>query len=257
VRRRVAEAMAPVSKRDKAGRMHALGTNLGVWAHPDDEAYLSAGLMAMAVHAGSRVACVTATRGELGSLDEERWPISTLPAVREAELAVSLGVLGVHDHEWLDYPDGGCGEIASTEAVGRIADAIHRVEPDTVLTFGPDGMTGHPDHRAVSAWTTAALGQAGTRGARLLYATKTARWADRFGSVVDPLGVFGPDGPPCTPDSELAVALRLNERYLDLKMAALRAQASQVTVLCEAMGEATYRDWVADEWFRSGDRARR
>ena len=91
-----------------------------------------------------------------------------------------------------------------------------------------------------------------TGDARLLYATKTARWADRFKSVVDSLGVFGPDGPPCTPDSELAVALRLNEQYLDLKVDALRAQASQVTVLCEAMGEATYRDWVADEWFRSG-----
>ena len=208
--------------------------------------------MAIAVHAGSRVACVTATRGEQGSLDEERWPISTLAAVREAELVASLGILGVHDHEWLGYPDGGCGEIPSAEAVGRIAEAIHRVEPDTVLTFGPDGMTGHPDHRAVSAWTTAAFGQAARQGAQLLYATKTGRWADRFGSVVDPLGVFGPDGPPCTPDSELVVALRLGEPWLDLKVAALRAQASQVTVLREAMGEATYRDWVADEWFRSG-----
>ncbi|HLZ38595.1 MAG TPA: PIG-L family deacetylase, partial [Mycobacteriales bacterium] len=44
-----------------------LGTILGIWAHPDDEAYLSAGLMAIARGAGSRVVCATATRGELGS----------------------------------------------------------------------------------------------------------------------------------------------------------------------------------------------
>src|ERR671922_141060 len=41
--------------------MDDLGTILGVWAHPDDEAYLSAGLMARAVRNGSRVVCVTAT----------------------------------------------------------------------------------------------------------------------------------------------------------------------------------------------------
>ena len=51
-----------------------LGTVLSVWAHPDDETYLCGGLMADAVRRGNRVVCVTATRGELGSPDEERWP---------------------------------------------------------------------------------------------------------------------------------------------------------------------------------------
>src|SRR4249919_2707816 len=50
------------------------GTILSVWAHPDDETYLAAGLMAAAVQAGQRVVCVTATRGELGSTDPDRWP---------------------------------------------------------------------------------------------------------------------------------------------------------------------------------------
>ena len=57
-----------------------LGTVLGVWAHPDDDIYLSAGLMAAAVDAGSRVVYVTATRGEGGSMDEERWPPETMGA---------------------------------------------------------------------------------------------------------------------------------------------------------------------------------
>ena len=57
-----------------------LGTVLGVWAHPDDETYLSAGLMAQAVRDGDRVVCITATRGEGGSLDEERWPPETMGA---------------------------------------------------------------------------------------------------------------------------------------------------------------------------------
>jgi len=54
-------------------RLHPsdLGTVLGVWGHPDDEAYLASGLMALAVREGRRVACLTATRGEAGFPDLE------------------------------------------------------------------------------------------------------------------------------------------------------------------------------------------
>ena len=54
--------------------MKDLGTILGVWAHPDDEGYLSAGIMAQAMRNGQRVVCVTATRGE--AADPEQWPPS-------------------------------------------------------------------------------------------------------------------------------------------------------------------------------------
>jgi len=66
-----------------------LGTVLGVWAHPDDETYLSAGLMAQAARDGERVVCVTATRGEGGSMDEERWPSATMGAVRTTDTMAS------------------------------------------------------------------------------------------------------------------------------------------------------------------------
>lgn len=124
------------------------GTVLGIWAHPDDETYLCGGLMARAARAGDRVVCVTATRGELGSPDEARWPSgSALAEVRTAEMEAALEILGVHEHQWLDYPDGGCADVDQEEAVRRVAEIIEQVRPDTVLTFGPDGMTGHPDHQ--------------------------------------------------------------------------------------------------------------
>ena len=82
--------------------MDDLGTMLGVWAHPDDETYLTAGLMAQAVRDGRRVVCVTATRGEGGSMDEERWPSATMGEVREAELMRCFEILGVTEHHWLD-----------------------------------------------------------------------------------------------------------------------------------------------------------
>ena len=82
----------------------SLGTILGVWAHPDDDIFLTAGLMTTAVRAGNRVVDVTATRGEGGSMDEERWPPATMGAVRTKELLRSLEILGVAEHRFLEGP---------------------------------------------------------------------------------------------------------------------------------------------------------
>ena len=87
-------------------------------------------------------------RGEEGSFDEERWPPATLGAVREQELIRSLDVLGVTEHHWLDYHDGTCAEVDHSEGVQRVLEILRDADPDSVFTFGPDGMTGHPDHKA-------------------------------------------------------------------------------------------------------------
>ncbi len=70
---------------------------LGVWAHPDDEAYLSAGLMARVVAAGGHVTVITATRGEKGTSDPADYDQDHFGAMREYELRRSLSTLGVHD----------------------------------------------------------------------------------------------------------------------------------------------------------------
>ena len=91
--------------------VRALGTIMSIWAHPDDEAYLCGGLMAAATDAGSRVVCVTATRGELGVTDPVRWPPDRLAGIREIEMAECMRILGVSEHHWLGYPDGGCESV--------------------------------------------------------------------------------------------------------------------------------------------------
>src|SRR5215831_5906014 len=114
-----------------------MGTVLGVWGHPDDEAYLSAGIMAKAVDAGQRVVCVTATRGELGFPDDDPRSLEERAALREAELDASFEILGVTEHVWLGYADGGCKDVDLEEAVGSIVEVVKDVRPDTILTFGP------------------------------------------------------------------------------------------------------------------------
>ena len=82
----------------------ALGTILGIWAHPDDEAYLSAALMAEARDAGQRVVVVTATDGELGG----DGPVADW---RRREAVESLAAVGVTDHRWLGFRDGQCADV--------------------------------------------------------------------------------------------------------------------------------------------------
>ncbi len=226
----------------------ALGTILGVWAHPDDEAYLCGGLYALAREAGSRVVCVTATRGELGG-DPAVWPPERLAAARTQELADALAALDVEEHHWLDLPDGGCAELDPEPVTARIAALIASIGPDTVLTFGPDGGTGHGDHRAVSAWTTTAFRRAAKPGARLLHSAVTDAWWAEFGYLNDRFPAFDPGTPALVPATELAVELVLDGPVLDRKVAALRAQASQTAELEAGMGTELYVRWVRDEAF--------
>lgn len=220
---------------------------LGVWAHPDDEAYLSAGLMLRATRAGGQVVCRHATRGEHGTTDPVAWPPQRLAARRAAELASSLCLLGVDAHGFLGYEDGRCDQVPLAEVVPILVELITELRPDYIVTFGPDGITGHPDHVAVSRWVTTAWVSAGH--GRLLYAASTHSFLRSHAKVHARLGLLPADA-AAIPDGQAALTVRLTTAELDVKRAALAAHASQTDSLAAAMGERTYRHWYAVETFR-------
>jgi LmbE family N-acetylglucosaminyl deacetylase len=230
---------------------------LGIWAHPDDETYLSAGLMAAAAGAGQRVVCVTATRGEEGSWDEERWPSGEqMGKAREQELMNSLDVLGVTEHHWLDIYDGRCDQVSLEDGVARVLPLFEEVQPDTVLTFGPDGMTDHADHKAVSAWTTEAFARAAKPGAALYYATVTPEWVEEFRPRMQKFNVFmADDMPPRVPRAELAIDFPLSPEILEQKMKAIEAHVSQNEHMLAAFGADFFREGHKLEGYRLGARA--
>lgn len=226
-----------------------VGTLLGVWAHPDDEAYLSSGLMALVRRAGGRVVVVTATRGENGTDDPLRWPPDRLARRREQELAESLEIVGVHEHRWLPHADGELADPPLDVGVTGLLPVLDEVRPDTIVTFGPDGMTGHDDHRTVSAWVTEAWRRTGCRG-DLWYATLTPDFHAEWGPLNDEVGLwFEGTTPPVTPRAELAAEVRLTGRLLSRKHRALRAHASQTRPLETLVGADRYRAWWAVESF--------
>jgi len=226
-----------------------LGSVLGVWAHPDDETYLSAGLMAQAVRDGDRVVCITATRGEGGSMDEERWPSDTMAEVREAELMRCLGILGVREHIWLDLPDVDMDTPLPESGYERVLAVMTELQPRTVLTFGPDGMTGHHAHMSASAWATQAFQASAPAGASLYYATNTQEWADEFVPIYNRFDVFRPGTPPVTPRDQLGIDFPLPPDILELKLQAIEAHESQVGGMVEAFGEDIFRRAMKDEYY--------
>ncbi|MGA4726955.1 PIG-L deacetylase family protein [Micromonospora taraxaci] len=234
-----------------------LGSILGIWAHPDDEAYLSGGLMAMARDAGSEVVCVTATRGERGTSDPVTWPPDRLAVIRQDELTRSLGVLGVTKHHWLGYSDGECADIPAAEPVARLSELIDEIRPDTIVTFGPEGHTGHPDHQAVSAWAESAFRRAAPAGTRLLHAAVSHEWAQTWSDVHREFGIFQDGYPLAVDHDQLAVELVLDAGTLERKLHALTAQASQTSGLITLMGLSRYTRWVSQESFVEATRVPR
>lgn len=224
----------------------SLGSILGVWAHPDDEAYLSAATMAHARRLGQRVHVVTATRGELGNTDPARWTTDDVRELRTLELQMALQILGVSSHEWLDLPDGGLQSIDDRAMVEQLTDIIEAHRPDTILTFGPDGMTGHPDHIAVSRWAT----EAGTRsGIRVLHAATPLGYLATYGEALEPLGAFQWGTPREVDPLEAAFHIDVTGADLDRKLAALMAQTSQTRPIVDLLGADWYRTWIAAETF--------
>ncbi len=136
---------------------------LAVLAHPDDESLGVGGTLAKYASQGIDVFLLTATRGESGRYrgfrpgDPEHPGASKLASIREAELRSAALALGVREVALLDYRDSQLDQALPGEAVTAIAGHIRRVRPQVVLTFGPDGAYGHPDHIAISQFTIAAL----------------------------------------------------------------------------------------------------
>ena len=136
---------------------------MAVLAHPDDESLGVGGTLAKYASKGIDVFLLTATRGDSGRfrgyrLDDHQHPgPSALAHIREGELRAAASALGVREVSILDYHDQQLDRANASEAVAIIAQHIRRIQPNVVVTFGPDGAYGHPDHIAISQFTTAAI----------------------------------------------------------------------------------------------------
>jgi LmbE family N-acetylglucosaminyl deacetylase len=141
----------------------APGGLAAVLAHPDDESFGCAGALALAHDRGATTRLLVATRGEAGTADGEIDP--AFGDVREAELIGAARAIGLDEVSILDgYPDGGVADEPFDALVEEIAAWLAERRPQAVITFGPHGVTGHPDHVVVGSavrWAVERLAESG------------------------------------------------------------------------------------------------
>jgi LmbE family N-acetylglucosaminyl deacetylase len=141
----------------------APGGLAAVLAHPDDESFGCAGALALAHDEGRTTRLLVVTRGEAGSADGEAD--ASVGDVRESELICAARTIGLDEVSLLDgYADGGVADQPFERLVDEIAAWLADRRPQAVITFGPHGVTGHPDHIVVgnaTRWAVEQLSDAG------------------------------------------------------------------------------------------------
>lgn len=131
---------------------------LACLAHPDDETFMAGATLAALAARGVPTALVCATRGQAGSAGTPPLVArEALPATREAELRAACAILGVGALTVLDHEDRQLGAVPADEMRRALVAAIRAHRPTVVLTFDPNGLNGHPDHVAISRFTSDAV----------------------------------------------------------------------------------------------------
>lgn len=193
----------------------APGGLVAVLAHPDDESFACAGALAVAHAAGETTRLLVATRGEAGTPDG--LPDPAFGDTREAELICAARAIGLDEVSLLDgYPDGGIADQPFDVLVDEIAAWLADRRPSAIITFGPHGVTGHPDHIVIgnaTRWAVERLAESGI--------------APNAVYVISP--IFDPGGNlyDLSPEEQAATHRIEITGVADRKLAALECHASQ------------------------------
>jgi len=224
---------------------------LAVFAHPDDETFRCGGTLALLARQGVQVQVLCATRGEAGVPELEPEQAGQ---IRQAELECACRALGLQPPRFLDYQDGALAQVDQEEAVSRIVAVVRELRPRVLLTWPPDGVSGHPDHIAISHWTGEALNwmaspAADTKG----LARDPSPHATALYHIVVPHSLaqtLGMTQLYTVPDESVTLTVDVSDVW-EAKMAAIRCHRTQLkgTPILSAP-EAKQRLFLGVEHFR-------
>lgn len=143
---------------------------VAVFAHPDDERIVGP-LLARYAREGHDVYLLIATDGSKGIREHAGVPAGdSLARVRAEEARCAAEALGIHPPILLGLEDAGLASFASLERLRQeLRRVLRDVKPDVIISFGPEGGTGHPDHRLVGAVVTEVVQSGGAGIPQALY----------------------------------------------------------------------------------------
>ena len=247
-------------------------TLLAIFAHPDDESIMMGGTLAHYARRGVSVNLLCATRGEWGNISDDLLATQeNLGEVREKELENACEILGVNLLGFLDCPDSNINNTDWTLIEEKIVRTIRSLRPQVIVTFGLDGLYGHPDHIAVSMLTKASFTSAAQAGCfsfqiaeglepfqaeKLYYALYPDFLMENLFAAVSAKQVapeaWGFDAASFgVPLAEITTVLDVAET-LGAKMRAIRAHRTQLdeTNVFGLVSDATARKFFDREYFR-------
>ncbi len=205
---------------------------LAVFAHPDDETFRCGGTLALLAQQGAQIQVLTATRGQAGSCgDPPLCSRDRLPILRERELQCACAVLGLDPPHLLDYQDGQLAEANRETIIAEILAVVREVQPQVMLTFGLDGLSGHPDHIAIGQYAAEAFRRADDVAA--LYTLAVPR------SLATTLGMAQVRA---VPDETISLTVDVSRAW-EQKLAAIRCHATQLSSSPMMRGPAP-RQWL-------------
>lgn len=187
---------------------------LGIFAHPDDETFGPGGTLALWAKAGAEIHLLCVTRGEMGRNESQDKTADR----RERELREAAKILGVQQVEFLDYVDGSLSNETMIALETPITKKIRDFEPDTIVTYDLNGVSGHLDHIAVASATTQAFRHTGI-AQEIYYFTLPRAYSDQ----VTDYFVYFPDG---RLPEEIDVAIDVSLAW-ETRMQAMYAHESQ------------------------------
>jgi LmbE family N-acetylglucosaminyl deacetylase len=233
-------AVIPLSAQAQASR-----PLVAVFAHPDDERVIGP-LLSRLAREGRETHLVIATDGAKGVRDFAGIPAGAeLAAARRKEASCAADRLGVRRLHLLDLPDGG---LASFDVLSRLRSAlvmiVDSLQPAGIITFGPEGGTGHPDHRLVGNVVTQVVqGDARYLNVDLLYASLPS---ERLRTA-----------PPANPsvngmaEALLTVRVPFEDRDLEAGREAFACHASQYAPAeMDAVNAYLMHAWNGTVWLR-------
>lgn len=182
-----------------------------ILAHPDDESFPLGGTLAKYAAEGVEITLVCATKGEAGIQGLSREKTAYL---RERELLAAADVLGLSDVRFLGWQDGELDQAGEKIVVGQLVAILSEIQPQVVITFGADGISGHPDHVAIHRLTTTAFKESGVQA--LLYYIAPSEATQQGCGVLPPSEITG--GP--------TIGIDVGQ-YLVTKVRAAQCHASQ------------------------------
>jgi N-acetylglucosamine malate deacetylase 2 len=203
--------------KERANQILTSANLLAVFAHPDDETFRCGGTLALLTQRGVRVQVLTATRGQAGSRGNPPLCVpEELPAVRENELRCACKALGILPPILLDYQDGQLSAADLEQLTVHILRVVKETRPRVMLTFGADGLSGHPDHIAIGQAAAEAFRRADDAAA--LYTPAVPR------SLVESLGM---KQIRAVSDESIALTVDVSAVW-DAKMSAIRCHRTQL-----------------------------